>query len=86
MTFRSSSTCYYSGDRHFTDIKSMLIKTSSFLTIFHFVIVSILVEWLGNNNFGLMKTGPIFEISETILKFLLPPETLHMVYLSNTIH
>ena len=38
--------CYYRSNVHFHDIKSMLIKTSSFLTIFHFVIVSIFVEWL----------------------------------------
>ena len=39
-------TCDYRGYRDFPDIKYMLIKTSSFFTIFHFVIVSILVEWL----------------------------------------
>ena len=39
-----SYTCYYRDNRHFTDIKSILIKTSSFFKIFHFVIVSILVE------------------------------------------
>ena len=36
----------YRGNRHFPDIKCMLIKTSSFFIIFQFVIVSILVEWL----------------------------------------
>ena len=39
-------TCYFRGNRHFPDIKSMRVKTSSFFTIFHFVIVSIFVEWL----------------------------------------
>ena len=43
-------TCYYRGNRHVIDIKSMLIKTSSFFTIFHFLIVSILVEWLTMQN------------------------------------
>ena len=40
------NTCYYRGNRHFPDIKSILIKTRSFFAIFHYVIVSILVEWL----------------------------------------
>ena len=31
------------------NIKSMLIRESSFFTIFHFVIVSVLVEWLSTN-------------------------------------
>ena len=28
----------------------------------------------GNNSFGLTRTGTIFEVSETILKFLVPPK------------
>ena len=39
---------YYRGNRPFPDIKSMLIKKSSFFTNFHFEFVSILVEWLVN--------------------------------------
>ena len=39
---------YYRGNRPFPDIKSMFIKTSSFFTIFHFEIVSILIEWMTN--------------------------------------
>ena len=42
-------SCYYRSNRytrHFPDIKSILIKTRSFFAIFHYVIASILVEWL----------------------------------------
>ena len=41
-------TCDYIGNIHFPNIKFMLIKTSSFFTIFHFVIVSVFEEWLYN--------------------------------------
>ena len=37
---------YYRGNLHFLDIKNMFIQKSSFFNIFHFEIVSILVEWL----------------------------------------
>ena len=29
---------------------------------------------IGNNIFGLTRTGTIFEVNETILKFIVPPE------------
>ena len=31
---------------------------------------------IGNNSFGLTRTGTIFEVSETILKFLMPPDNV----------
>ena len=37
---------------------------------------------IGNNNFGLTRMENIFEINETILKFIVPPEYSCSMYLA----